>query len=405
MHIAIFCQVIDNYGDIGVCWRLARQWVAEQSSMAPALRVTLWVDDLLSFRKICAAIDPAQSQQFIEGVLVRAWQEAELGDCDVVIEAFGCHLPPQLDAAMRLNKPKWINLEYLSAEAWVETCHRGPSPQVPGLTKYFFFPGFTARTGGLLAERDLQARRKAWLADEGAQANFWQQLGWTARPQALVVSLFCYAEAPLAGLFDLWQQPAPPQQQQPPNPPPTSSPQPPPPYQSANGVLCLVPQGIAQKAVADFFAVPEAGLTPGVRLSRGALTVQIIAFVDQPAYDHLLWQCDLNIVRGEDSFVRAQWAARPFLWHIYPQQDEVHIEKLQAFLARYGDGLPAETQATLQALSLAWNRGEPDAVALNWPAWAAQQAQWREQAHKWVADLAQNGNLADNLLQFMQKID
>ncbi len=398
MHIALFCQVVDNFGDIGVCWRLARQWVAEGSVVAGAdmardgavaggvialsanLRVTLWVDDLLSFQKICAAVDPARSQQWIEGVLVRHWQDAELADCDVVVEAFGCHLPPQMDAAMRMRRPKWINLEYLSAEPWVETCHAGASPQVNGLTKYFFFPGFTAKTGALLAERDLQSRRQAWLADEDGQAAFWHQLGWSARPQALLVSLFCYPHAPLAGLFAAWEQ-------------------------QASRVLCLVPHGVAPTAVADFFAVAESTLLPGARLQRGGLTLQIIPFVDQPAYDHLLWQCDLNIVRGEDSFVRAQWAARPFLWHIYPQQDEIHLEKLQAFLSRYGARVPGPMSSLAQSLAMAWNRGEPGEVAAIWPEFATQLARWRVHAANWVEEMAQNGNLADNLVQFIQKID
>ena len=405
MHIALFCQVVDNYGDIGVCWRLARQWMAELHDIKPALKVTLWVDDLPSFKKICAAVDPVLSAQFIEGVLIRPWRDAELAGANVVIEAFACHLPPQLEAAMRAERPgearpgearpgearpdeappgearpKWINLEYLSAEDWIETCHCGASPQISGLTKYFFFPGFTAKTGGLLCERDLQARRLAFLRDGEAQLNWWQQLGWAGRPSGMVVSLFCYPHAPLAGLFSAWQA-------------------------GLQSVLCLVPDSIARAALADCFALDEARLVPGLRLQRGALTVQIIPFVDQPAYDHLLWQCDLNIVRGEDSFVRAQWAERPFLWHIYPQDDEIHLDKLQAFLMRYLATLPDAMSATMLALSLAWNRGQGGEIESIWPEFVAQLPMWREHAAKWCAVLAQNGNLADNLLQFIQKID
>ena len=40
----IFCTVIDNYGDIGICWRLARQLRVDDGQ-----RVRLWVDDLTSF--------------------------------------------------------------------------------------------------------------------------------------------------------------------------------------------------------------------------------------------------------------------------------------------------------------------------------------------------------------------
>ena len=43
----IFCTVVDNYGDIGVCWRLARQLAAEHG-----FAVRLWVDDLASFARL-----------------------------------------------------------------------------------------------------------------------------------------------------------------------------------------------------------------------------------------------------------------------------------------------------------------------------------------------------------------
>ena len=385
MHIALFCQVVDNYGDIGVCWRLARQWMAESPPDNPAFAVTLWVDDLQSFNKICANVNPALAVQCVAGVQIRPWRDAELGDATVVIEAFACHLPAALEDVMCAPRPgtsalKWIILEYLSAEDWVETCHRGASPQRGGLTKYFFFPGFSANTGGLLCERDLQARRLAFLQDETAQASWWRQLGIVKTDNAILVSLFCYTHAPLAGLFAAWQA-------------------------GGQAVLCLVPEGIARSALAVFFACDEATLVPGARLQQGVLTVHIIPFVDQPAYDLLLWQCDLNLVRGEDSFVRAQWAERPMLWHIYPQEDEVHLEKMQAFLNRYLASLPNAMQTCMQALSLAWNRGQASELLRIWPQWVAQMPQWREHAANWRAVLASNGNLADNLLQFIEKID
>ncbi len=78
---------------------------------------------------------------------------------------------------------------------------------------------------------------------------------------------------------------------------------------------------------------------------------------DQSDYDHLLWCCDFNLVRGEDSFLRAQWAARPFLWHIYPQADAAHLEKLTAFLELYGHHLSPDCHNALNSLSLAYDQG------------------------------------------------
>ena len=171
----IFCTVVDNYGDIGVCWRLARQLVAER-----AQRVRLWVDDLASFRRICPDIEPGLESQSSQGVEIRLWGEpfAPVEAADVVIEAFACNPPPGYVAAMAARRPKsaWINLEYLSAEDWVRGCHALPSPQPSlGLVKYFFFPGFVAGTGGLLAERGLAEARDRFHSSPAEQRRFWEQ--------------------------------------------------------------------------------------------------------------------------------------------------------------------------------------------------------------------------------------
>ncbi len=370
-HIAIFCQVVDNYGDIGFCWRLARQLVADYGQ-----QVTLWVDDFVSFRKICPRLNNDKSHQHglqeIDGVTVGRWDEAELGNADVVIEAFACNLPAHLVAAMQAARPKWINLDYLSAEDWVESCHGSPSPHISGLKKYFFFPGFTTQTGGLLKECTLDAQRAAFLAD---QSPWWQSLGWPSRPDAWVVSLFCYPHAPVAALFDVWQ---------------------------ASNVLCLVPQGVASDALAQYCQRP---LRVGERFTRGGLSIQVIPFVDQPEYDRLLWACDLNFVRGEDSFVRAQWAARPFIWHIYPQEEDIHLDKLQAFLNQYLARFDPALAAQIQALSLAWNRGDEAGLAAFDAQFLQQIPNWRHFSAAWAQFLTENGDLANNLLQFIKKID
>ena len=43
----IFCQVVDNFGDIGVCWRLAADLVSRGYGS-----VRLWVDDWAALRRI-----------------------------------------------------------------------------------------------------------------------------------------------------------------------------------------------------------------------------------------------------------------------------------------------------------------------------------------------------------------
>ena len=214
--------------------------------------------------------------------------------------------------AAREPKPVWLNLEYLSAEDWVEGCHKLPSPHpsLP-LTKYFFFPGFTEKTGGLLLERDLLARRDAFQSDAAAQERYWRSLGVPERVAGeLRVSLFGYENEAMDDLLRAWEQ-------------------------GTQPVTCLLPEGRSLPQVAAFFGQP-AGKAGDV-WQRGQLRVHVLPFVEQERYDELLWACDVNFVRGEDSCVRAQWAAKPFIWQIYPQHDGVHLEKLQAFMNLYCD--------------------------------------------------------------------
>jgi uncharacterized repeat protein (TIGR03837 family) len=376
-NIHLFCRVVDNFGDIGVSWRLSRQLVNEH-----AMNVTLWVDDLASFHKICADIDPRCTVQKICGVEIVHWHDdlppiVARDVADVVIEAFGCELPPAYIAAMaaRNRKPVWINLEFLSAEPWVEGCHAMQSlyPTLP-LIKYFFFPGFSRKTGGLLMERDAIARRTAFQKHPDAVAGFLKSIGVSAPEDACKISLFCYPDAPVSSLFDALQA-------------------------EASSGICLVPQGVAVDAVSTFLQQPAA---VGASATRGGLTVQVIPFLDQPEYDRLLWACDLNFVRGEDSFVRAQWAARPFVWHIYPQQEDAHRVKLDAFLDRYTACMPDQLAHTVTGTWHAWN-GMTDGAA-PWRQFRSLLPELASQTADWTSQLLQNGDLASNLVKFAQKI-
>ncbi len=374
LTMAIFCKVVDNYGDIGICWRLARQLHAEH-----AVRVTLWVDDLASFRRICPAVDVQAETQEVAGVAIRHWrgqdgQFAPADVADIVIEFFACDIPDGYIGAMAQCEPRpvWLNLEGLTAEEWVEGCHRLPSthPRLK-LVKHFFFPGFTGKTGGLMVEAGLDQARRHFQADTAARQAFMATLGVPENDtQHLLASLFCYPEAPVASLFAAWEQ-------------------------GADPITCLVPEGVAKEAIATFLQADPAA---GAWATRGALTVRVIPFVSQPDYDKLLWACDLNFVRGEDSFVRAQWAARPFIWHIYPQDENLHHKKLRAFLQRYA-------QDEVTALSLAWNGVElqPDWQHL-WPRFHTAMPAITAHCEQWQAQVRQNGDLASNLLAFADAI-
>ena len=366
----IFCSVVDNYGDIGVTWRLARQLVAEHG-----LAVRLWVDDLAAFVRLCPQADAQaqrQTQQGVEICLWRAeWQAVE--PVDVVIEAFACELPASYIAAMaqRSQKPLWLNLEYLSAEDWVEGCHGLPSLQSNGLSKFFFFPGFSAGSGGLLRERELLVQRRAFQADSSAREVFLRSIGVTPLPGARLISLFAYENAALASWLDVLAV-------------------------DAHASQLLVPEG---RILADLQAwLGCTAMQAGDVQRRGQLHIQVLPFIQQDQYDRLLWSCDFNAVRGEDSFVRAQWAGRPLLWHIYEQADNAHLEKLDAFLALYKKGLSADGQRALVELWHAWNTGQ--SVKESWnqllQGWPEQQAH----AEQWCLQRASQADLAEALVQF-----
>jgi uncharacterized repeat protein (TIGR03837 family) len=366
----IFCSVVDNYGDIGVTWRLARQLVAEHG-----LTVRLWVDDLGAFVRLCPQADAQAQRQIQQGVEVCLWADdwQATEPADVVIEAFACELPALYVAAMvqRPQKPLWLNLEYLSAEDWVAGCHGLPSLQSNGLSKFFFFPGFTKGSGGLLRERELLAQRRAFQADESARTLFLRSIGVTLLPGARLISLFAYENAALASWLEALAAGAQPNQ-------------------------LLVPEG---RILADLQAwLGCAGLRAGDTRRCGQLHIQVLPFIQQDQYDRLLWSCDFNAVRGEDSFVRAQWAGRPMLWHIYQQADDAHLEKLEAFLALYKEGLSADALRAVTELWQAWNTAQPveeswNQLLQNWP-------EQQRHAENWCLQRASQPDLAAALVQF-----
>ncbi|MBP5950367.1 elongation factor P maturation arginine rhamnosyltransferase EarP [Pseudomonas iridis] len=366
----IFCTVVDNYGDIGVTWRLARQLVAEHS-----LAVRLWVDDLRAFERICPEIDINAAQQWQQGVEVRHWPSEWLpiDAADVVIAAFACQLPSAYMDVMaeREKPPLWLNLDYLSAEDWVTGCHGLPSVKYKSVQKIFFFPGFRPGTGGLLRERGLLEQRRKFQRDAHAQRQFLQGLGIERAPDAQLISLFAYENAGLASWLDVLAA-------------------------GATPTHLLVPEGRILGDVARWLGVES--LAVGAIDVRQALTVQVLPFIRQDQYDHLLWCCDFNAVRGEDSFVRAQWAGRPMLWHIYQQDEDIHLDKLDAFLALYTKGLSPAAANAMNGLWQAWSAGQP--IGDQWLCARKHWPELQENAEAWCLEQGLQADLAAALVQF-----
>lgn len=368
----IFCAVIDNYGDIGVCWRLARQLASEHGCS-----VRLWVDDLYSFARLCPEINPKCAVQQHRGVVIHHWRkEAFIASQpgSVVVEAFGCTLPDSFIAAMatQAKPPIWINLEYLSAEDWVADCHGLASLQSSGLKKFFFFPGVQPKTGGVLREATLLAQRNRFKAQPQTQQRFLADLGVSVAPNERLISVFAYEVPGIKPWLELLQQ-------------------------ATQPTHLLIPEGRVLTSLASALEVDA--LHSGTHIQRGALHLWILPFLTQEDYDRLLWCCALNIVRGEDSLIRAQWAGVPFIWHIYPQSDQAHWGKLEAFFQQYTQGMAADAAGALWQLWRSWNASE--GLEQSWPASEQYASDWLQGAVAWSEMQSQRLDLASALVEFV----
>ena len=381
---AVFCRVIDNHGDLGVCWRLATQLSAR------GLAVHIYVDDASALRWMAPS--------GCTGVTVLPWPAddevftaAEIPG--VVIEAFGCELPAAYQAAMaaRTQSPVWVNLEYFSLEASAQRNHGLPSPVLSGpakgLTKWFYYPGWDEHSGGLLTDFH-PASAGSMCSEDGESAQTFSRTlgvrlkpGLSPRPQVdstLVAKLAAENEPGKSHV-------------------PSASP-------LNISVFCYEPPGLslwlaqlAQLPRQVHLHITAGRATAAVRhamLSVGVsgFGLEFLDHMSQPDYDHLLANMDLNLVRGEDSLVRAMCAGKPFLWQIYPQHDGAHIPKLQAFLEQTG-APPVVVQA-----HLAWNASEPQALPEWTPACLASWSDWAQQIR---LHLSQQTSLAERLMGFV----
>lgn len=311
----VFCRVIDNWGDIGVCWRLASQLAARGQ------RIRLWVDDPSAL----AWMGPGALEGAWPGVEVLLWRAGPPApheprphpSCDVLVEAFGCEIEPARVQWLvgTAPRPVWLNLEYLSAEPYVERSHGLPSPimagPLAGWTKWFFYPGFTERTGGLLQDAaDCHEAPAVQGPGNDPAAGF----------------LFCYEPTALPDLARVSRE---------------------------LGLAWRVAAGRATQAVqraADWQSLP----------------CEFLPLMDQPAFDAELRHSSINFVRGEDSLCRALWAGQPLVWQLYPQHDGAHAAKLEAFL----DWLDAPEP--LRRFHRIWNGMEDGPLPLpDLPAWGA----------------------------------
>ena len=375
----LFCRVIDNYGDIGVSLRLARRL------NEAGFQVALWHDHPAALAKLLgdAPLPAAIRAHHWQGDTAESIA-AELAAVApaLVIETFGCDLPPAALAAVRTHRQLWLNWEYLSAEPWAEAMHGKPSLQADGAEKYFWLMGFSETSGGLLREAGYLKKQQAFLANPAAQAALRRRLGLPETPRR-AVQCFCfgYAGAQWVDWLAAWQ--------------------------AAGEALDV---WLADRQIVHSLrqagAIPEHALRePGSVWQAGAVRLIRIGFVPQAEFDAVLWLADMAIARGEDSFVRAQLAGKPLLWHIYPQAEQAHLPKLHAFWHKAAAFAPLP--AAHQALSDDLNHADtltPAARTESWRQLLQQLPQWRQAAEQWQGELLRQPDAVERVLARWPKL-
>ena len=282
--IDIFCQVIDNYGDVGVAYRLAREF----KRVYPNKKLRFVINKTEELNLIRKSED-------IEIILYKDISKIE-NSADLIIESFGCEIPKKYMHKALKNSKLIINLEYFSAEKWVDDFHLQESFLGGNLKKYFFIPGLSEKSGGILLDNEFLERKKKVEANK----EYYLKKFGIKEKYDLIGSVFSY-EKNFGSLIEELKK-------------------------LGKKIILLM---LSEKTQKNFIKYFDNGN------NYDKIKFVKLPFFTYDKYEELLALCDFNLVRGEDSFVRALLLGKPFLWHIYPQDENTHIKKLESFLEKY----------------------------------------------------------------------
>lgn len=307
--VDIFCEIIDNFGDIGVVYRVAKELKKIYNNQVKIRVILNRIDEFLSINPSAKNLEI----QEIDGICYGTYEYIKKNMCtfstaNVIIEAFGCTIPEEYMNVAYNNSDLILNLEYLSAEDWVEDFHLQESILGKGkLRKFFFMPGFTEKTGGIITDslyldritkvkNNLSEYRKKYLKNIDNYDN------------KLIGTIFTYEKnfAPL--MRDL---------------------------KKLDREVALLAMGEkTQESFKEFFKKNFVEKLGNI-YKYGKIEIEFYDFLSQEEYEELINVVDFNFVRGEDSFIRAVLTGKPYLWHIYCQKEFIHMDKLQGFLDKY----------------------------------------------------------------------
>lgn len=341
--IDVFCDVIDNFGDAGVCLRLCRDFSKKN------YEVRLFCNNVNILNKITNSEDA--SNRFLS---LLSWSDKNMdySPSEVVIQAFSVRLPDNLIKKIKTRKSTVINLEYLTAETFAEDCHKLPS-YADGFESFFFFPGFTKKTGGVVIED-----------------SFLDKLTKTNRKESQKITLFSYENEKVKNVINSLNK---------------------------EKFILNIFEG---KGLNNFNNLLKLNLSAGDEYKLNELTVRVLPMVSQDEYDSYLIDSKLNLVRGEDSIVRAMLTGNPFLWHIYPQEEDAHKDKIEALFDRMSEVCSSKKDVEiLRQLTLSYNGFSDYLDSFDLLGFYEN---WKKLSKEWSEHLISLGSLTDNLITFLK---
>ena len=391
MPITVLCKVVDNFGDIGVVWRLCCQLSNQIKKENLTSKINLIVDDLASFNKICNSVDSNKSFQIVENINIFNWNDEKLcydefskndgENLSVILEVFQCSRPFWMEKILfeeKLNRTvQIIMIDYLTAEKYAEDFHCLQSlTRSSKVQKVNFMPGFTNKTGGLIIDSEWE--QLCDYKNNKTLLCFTYDRNWDALANACKKSNYIERVliAPGKGFDSLKKS-----------------------FYSDLGFITNPTNGRVK-------ALSKACLDRTYFIKDSNLKIEELSFMNQNEWDKMLKNCGVLFIRGEESMSRACLSGIPFVWHAYPQSDEYQLIKVRALLERMSIHFKCEDFKIIEKVWILINSAESE---VEQEEFEKAILDFFDNAEKLVygfrefaLDLRKNGDLCSNLMTFIK---
>lgn len=364
MNISVLCKVVDNFGDIGVGWRLCKSINNEQLTMNNNDKVQLIVDDLCAFNKIDDRVKTDCTFQVIDGIEIYDWKDEELchkvfsendGEkLSIILELFQCGRPAWMEKILFEEKLERtvhiIMIDYLTAEKYAEDFHLLESlTRSKKVQKVNFMPGFTEKTGGLII--DEQWKTLAEYDCNGPVLVFTYERNWSGLVNGIVES-------------------------------------------NHKNTKVFVAQGRGKQSFVQAWEKQN--------------NLEELPYLNQPEWDKMMKTCSVLFIRGEESMSRACLSGIPFVWHAYPQSEEYQLVKVNALLERMERHFESADFEIIKNVWLDFNSPESEVDETKFKSDVTAFINNRKQLQPGFMDFAQslltNGDLCENLFKYIQNL-